>query len=112
MIQELTMLQGSLSFAKMTRVRDLVWATQRMGTSAKDQRLTEQDKSDMFWEIPSSAAKQAVLWAVVECKKRRCGTRLWFSLSREAKSLDRMGKSSHKRFQDLVGGRGHPFCTL
>ena len=36
-----------------------------------------------------------------ECKKRRRGTRLWFSLSREAKSLDRIGKSSHKQFRIL-----------
>ena len=61
MIKELTMLQGSLGFAKLTGVRDLVWAAQRMGTPPQDLRLREQDMSDMFWEIPSSEAKQAVL---------------------------------------------------
>ena len=100
-IKELTMLQGSLGFAKLAGIRDLVWAAQRMGTSPQDLRLREQGMSDMFWEIPSSEAKQAVPWAVGECKKRRRGTRLWFSLSREAKSLDRIGKSSHKQFRIL-----------
>ena len=101
MIKQLTMLQGSLRFAKLIGVRDLVWAAQRTGTSPQDPRLSEQDMSDMFWEIPSPEAKQAVLWAVGEYKKRRRGTRLWFSLSREARSLDRVGKSSHRQFRVL-----------
>ena len=69
--------QGSLGFAKLTGVRDLVWAAHRMGTSAEDLRLREQDMSDMFWDIHSYEAKKAVLrlWAVGECKKRRLGTR-------------------------------------
>ena len=38
---------------------------------------------------------------VGECKKRRLGTRLWFSQSPEARSLDRVGKSSHRQFRIL-----------
>ena len=48
MIKEITMLQGSLGFAKLTGVRDLLWAAQKMGTSRQDLWVREHDMSDMF----------------------------------------------------------------
>ena len=93
-----TMLPGGLGFAKLVGVRDLVWSAHRMQTSTESLSLLEQDMSDMFWEIPGEEALQAVSWAVGECKKKLRGKTLWFSLSKEAKCLDRLGKSADCQF--------------
>ena len=93
-----TMLPGGLGFAKLVGVRDLVWSAYRMQASMESLSLLEQDMSDMFWEIPGEEALQAVSWAVGECKKKLRGKTLWFSLSKEAKCLDRLGKSADRQF--------------
>ena len=52
----------------------------------------------MFWEISGHKVQAATKGVVGECKKRRHGTHLWFSLSNQSRGLDRMGKASHKEF--------------
>ena len=101
LIKEMTMADGSLGFSKLTGVRDLAWATNRMGAPLESLKLKEQDMSDMFWEIPSHEVQAATQWAVGACKKRRRGKQLWFSLSKESRGLDRIGKSSHRQFRIL-----------
>ena len=81
------------------------------GSFSKRASNRTQPKKEVWFSIPKTGDKgldrvgksavRSFFLFVGECKKRRRGTRLWFSLSREARSLDRVGKSSHRQFRIL-----------
>ena len=91
--------QGTgLAFAKMQGVRDQIHAVVCMGGNPQSLSLKEEDVTDMFWEIPSTEVKSALSWALSEVGKSSRSKSLSFSVSKESKALDRLGKASTKGF--------------
>ena len=58
---------GSLGFAKLVGVRDMVWVVDRMRDPLQGLFLNEMVMADMFWEIPSAKVLSVVKWAVSSC---------------------------------------------
>ena len=98
LVNHLTDQGTGLSFAKMQGVRDQIHAAVRMGGNPRSLSLKEEDMTDMFWEIPSTEVKSALSWALSEVGKSARSKCLSFSVSKESKALDRLGKASTKGF--------------